>query len=192
MNQKNLIIYFGGITLKTCKIYPFKLLNYFSQLQYLNANIYFFNGNIHRWYHTGFNNITNNIDESISYLNNIINKRQYNKVIFIGISVGGYASLLFGSLCKVDNVISYVPNTKFQEGMIDNKYFDLKNIINDSTNYILRGDLSIKDPNDSHHISQCINLEKGKNVKIIYHDKINIKQFIYNGIIEQDLENILK
>ena len=41
----------------------------------------------------------------------------------MGVSSGGYAAILFGSLCHITNVISFVPRTNLKEIIIvDNKY----------------------------------------------------------------------
>lgn len=61
----------------------------------------------------------------------------------MGVSAGGYASILFGSLCKVSNVIAFVPRTKLINP-IDIKYNDLKNIINNKTKYILHRDTDVQ------------------------------------------------
>lgn len=60
--------------------------------------------NRHRWYMGGLNGVGKNINHTLAFL-----KKQfalYNKVLCIGNSAGGYASLLFGSLLKVNKVIT--------------------------------------------------------------------------------------
>ena len=50
--------------------------------------------------------------------------------------MGGYASILFCSLCdNVNNVISFVPQT-ILNNPIDLKYSNFKNIINKNTNIL--------------------------------------------------------
>jgi len=111
------------------------------------------------WYHKGIYDITNNIDETVLYLNNIIKDGKYEKVIFMGTSAGGYASILFGSLCNnVNNVISFIPQTMLNNP-IDLNYSNLKNIINKNTKYIIYGDTSIQNKNDNHHIRHCENID---------------------------------
>lgn len=107
----------------------------------------------------------------------------------MGVSAGGYASILFGSLCNISNIIAFIPRTKLINS-IDKKYEDLKTIINNQTKYILFGDTNIKDENDNHHISQCINLDCYKNVKIIYNEVVNMKVLRDNGTIKKLIDNI--
>ncbi|MDE5075165.1 MAG: hypothetical protein O4749_03515 [Trichodesmium sp. St5_bin2_1] len=53
----------------------------------------------------------------------------------MGVSAGGYAAILFGSLCHVTNVISFLPRRKLKAKIVDKKYKKLKNIINNDTDY---------------------------------------------------------
>ena len=143
------------------------------------------------WYHKGIKNITNNINDTILYLNNIIKYGNYEKIIFMGISAGGYGSILFGSLCNnVTNVISFIPQTIIKNA-IDSNYSNLKHIINDNTKYILYGDISIKDINDFHHISHCENIEYFSNVTIHKTENCNLKQLRDNGSIKKMIDDII-
>jgi len=190
--SENLIICFGGMALRMGGVLPFEFLTYLSTTYSENTDLYFYIDKKQSWYHKGFAGITKNIDETVSYLNNIIKKSSYKKVIFMGISAGGYASILFGSLCNISNVIAFKPRTLFSKEMTDSRYFNLKNIINNKTKYILHGDLSVKDKKNNHHILQCTNLNCFNNVKIINHHKIlNMKTLRDNGTIKQQIDNIL-
>ena len=60
--------------------------------------------NQNKWYLGGLNGIGKNINHTIAFLKKEFAK--YDKVICIGNSAGGYASLLFGSLLKVNKVIA--------------------------------------------------------------------------------------
>ena len=108
----------------------------------------------------------------------------------MGVSAGGYASILFGSLCNVSSVIAYIPRTKLNN-VIDKKYGDLKIIVNNQTEYILNGDVNVKDENNNHHISQCNYLDCFKNVKIIVHKGLNMKKLRDNGEIKEKIDTIL-
>jgi len=201
-NSENLIICFGGMALQMGGIMPFEFLNYLSKTYQKNTDLYFYIDKKQCWYHKGFDGITNNIDDTVLYLNSIIKKSNYKKILFMGVSAGGYASILFGSLCNVSNVISFIPITKPSPNgvglkhqtryiAIDKRYEDLKNIINNKTKYILHGDVTIKNENDNHHISQCNNLDCFPNVKIIYHKGLHMKVLRDNGTIKKNINNIL-
>ena len=151
------------------------------------------------WYHKGIDSITNNIDETVEYLkkkiytrNEIDSKlyKKYKKIIFMGVSAGGYASILFGSLCNIDNVISFIPRTKLINP-IDKKYEDLNNFINKDVNYLLIGDLSEKNKNSNHYISQCTRLDKYNNIYINKFDNLNLKKLRDNGTLNNLIDNIL-
>ena len=100
------------------------------------------------WYHKGIEGISNNIDETTEDLKDKINKRDYKKIIFMGVSAGGYA----GSLCHVTKVISFIPRRKLKTKIVGKKYKKLKNIINNDTDYLFYGCLSVKNNDGNHHI----------------------------------------
>lgn len=201
-NSENLVICFGGMALKMGGLLPFEFLNYLSKTFQKNTDLYFYIDKKQCWYHKGIDGITNNIDDTVLYLNSIIKKSNYKKILFMGVSAGGYASILFGSLCNVSSVIAFIPRTKpSPNGVglkhqvryipIDKRYEDLKLIVNNQTNYILYGDTKFKNENDNHHISQCNNLNCFQNVKIIYHNGLDMKTLRDNGTIKKIIDNIL-
>ena len=192
INKNNiLIVCFGGISLKMGRILPFEFLNYLSNNYKNECDLLFYIDIYKCWYHKGIDGLTNNIDETVIYLNNKIINGNYNKVIFMGVSAGGYAAILFGSLCSnVTNIISYVPQTILKNS-INKKYSNLKNIINQDRNYILYGDLNIINADNHHHILHCNNLKKYTNVKIIEKNGINLKQLRDSGEIKIILDSII-
>ena len=60
--------------------------------------------NQNKWYLQGLNGIGENINHTISFLKKEFSK--YDKVLCTGYSAGGYASLLFGSLCNAHSVVA--------------------------------------------------------------------------------------
>lgn len=189
--NKNVIVCFGGMALKFGGILPFEFLNYLSSVYQSNCDLIFFIDSYQCWYHKGLEDITNNIDETVLFINKTIKDGNYEKVIFMGTSSGGYGAILFGSLCdNVNNVIGFIPQTVVKNP-IDLNYSNLKNIINNNTNYFLFGDNSIKNPNDFHHISQCENIECFSNVKIIKHDGCNLKELRDSGFIKKTIDSII-
>ena len=111
----------------------------------------------------------------------------------MGVSSGGYAAILFGSLCHITNVISFIPRTNLKgiRGIVDNKYENLKNIINNDTDYLLYGDLSVKNKNSNHHISQCENLEGFSSIKIVKKISLDMKKLRDDGTIKNELDKII-
>ena len=185
INQnKYLIICFGGMVLKCGGIHPFEFLNYLSSIYTNYCDLIFYVDKYQCWYHKGIDGITNNIDDTFLYLNSIIKKSNYKKILFMGVSAGGYASILFGSLCNVSSVIAFILRIKLINP-INKKYGDLKLIVNNQTDYILYSDTTVKDENNSHHISQCNYLDCFKNVKIIYNKGLNMRVLRDNGAIKK-------
>jgi hypothetical protein len=68
--------------------------------------------NQHKWYLGGLNGIGKNINHTISFLKKEFAK--YDTILCTGSSAGGYASLLFGSLLKVNKVITINAQTDLQ------------------------------------------------------------------------------
>lgn len=189
--NKNLLLCFGGLALQFGGILPFEFLNYLSSIYKNNCDLIFFIDNHQCWYHKGIKDITNNIDETILYLNNIIKDGNYQKVIFMGTSAGGYGAILFGSMCNnVNHVISFIPQTIIKNP-INLNYSNLKNIINKNTKYILYGNKGIKDKNNLHHILHCENIECFTNVKIIKNNNCNLKELRDNGFIKNTIDDII-
>lgn len=105
-----------------------------------------------QWYLGDLPNIGLNVSDTLKFL-----KKQthaYNEIICIGASMGGYASLLYGSMLNANLVIAKNPQTdldyvlnntnflnnlkliKFNSKKIWNKYSNLKKILNKKTEYI--------------------------------------------------------
>jgi hypothetical protein len=189
--NQNLIICYGGMALQFGGIIPFEFLNYLSSIYKNDCDLIFFVDRHQCWYHKGIQDITNNIDETVLYINNIIHHGNYKKIIFMGTSAGGYGAILFGSICNnVTHVISFIPQTILQNP-INLNYSNLKNIINANTKYILYGDNSVKNVNDNHHISQCTNIECFTNVTIIKDDEgCDLKCLRDNGFIKKTIDCI--
>jgi predicted esterase YcpF (UPF0227 family) len=188
-NNKNLIVCFGGLKLNMHGILPFEFLRYLSSIYTNSCDLCFYIDRKQCWYHKGIHNVTNNIDETVSYLQDLI--KNYEKVIFMGVSAGGYAAILFGSLCNVSNVVSFIPQTILHEP-IHPKYKNLKQIINNTTQYLLYGDPYIKNINNLHHIRHCNNLQEFKNVKIIKKKNCILKQLRDEGVIKKIIDDIIK
>ena len=55
--------------------------------------------------------MSNNIDETVFKIKELIEKINYSKIILIGGSMGGYGALLFGSLIKCDSILAISPQT---------------------------------------------------------------------------------
>ena len=197
-NSENLIVCFGGFSHKFIQgELPFEFLNFLSKsYKRKNDSIFYVDYN-QCWYHKGIKDITTNIDETVDYLNKVITRKPYKKIIFMGVSAGGYASILFGSLCNVTNVISFIPRTTQSPFMTDKRYYNLNPVINNcnmkfpnKTKYLLIGNKSA--PKGHHHISHCHHLKHFENVRIMEYEKLNLRALRDNGKITEILDEILE
>jgi dienelactone hydrolase len=189
--RKSLIVCFGGMALQFDGIPPFEFLNYLSQNYTELCDLCFLIDKKQCWYQSGIDGSTKNVEETISYLDNMIETGHYEKVIFMGISAGGYGAILFGSLCKkVQSVVSFIPQT-ILKSFPDSKYHDLKDVINPTTLYLLHGDVSVMDENDLHHISQCEHIKDNKNVVIHRHHSVNVKEFRNDGSLKNMIDEAI-
>ena len=189
--NKNLVICFGGMALKFGGILPFEFLNYLSSIYSESCDLIFYIDTQQCWYHRGIRGITNNIQDTVAYLNSVVSDAKYEKVIFMGTSAGGYGAILFGSLCdNVDNVVAFIPQTIIKDP-VDVRYSNLRNVINDSTVYFLYGDKSIEDEADEHHISHCENIGCFPNVDIIKGEGCNMKKLRDEGFIKEKIDSVI-
>jgi hypothetical protein len=192
--KKLIIVSFGGCALKMGGIQPFEFVNTLNKICQTAAKYFVIDKN-NLWYHGGIKTISNDVNSTVEYLKNIIDG--YEKVIFIGTSAGGYASILFGSLLNVDTVLAFIPQTiisnkgrRNKNSFLNKEYINLNSHINDNTNYILYGDPLIKNINSLHHISHCNNIKNFKNVNIIEICNLDMKVLRNSGKLDEILMSI--
>lgn len=166
-NSDTIIVSFAGIGKKFGTIQPFEFVNFLNK-NYPNYSQLFLIDNKRHRYHLGIDGVSSNVDETVEFLKE--KTKSYKKVYFLGNSAGGYAAILYGSLLNVTKVIAFIPQTHCDiEGdtrKFDERYADLRQIINHSTQYNLIADKSITNKNDPHHMSHCIRLKQFQNVHI--------------------------
>jgi hypothetical protein len=134
-----------------------------------NVDLHFY-ADLHQYcFHRGIYGISKNIDETIKYLREKIGNR-YKKVIFMGLSGGGYASILFGSILNVSHVVAFYPKSRFTANRpyYSSKYKDLLPYINKTTKYIIYAVTKPKVVN--HDPAQCERLRIYKNVIVKKYD----------------------
>lgn len=79
--------------------------------KHFKCNCIFVKDRFKNWYANGIYGMGLNIDDSICYLRRILFYIKYSKIITIGHSAGGYASIVFGNLLNVDGILSICPQT---------------------------------------------------------------------------------
>lgn len=189
--KKVLICCFGGMAKKIGGLLPFEFLRYLSSIYGDICDLVFYVDHHQLCYHKGIQGISTNVKGTVEYLNEKIIKGNYEKIIFMGGSAGGYASILFGSLCEnVTHVISFIPKV-ILDNPYDKNYQNLKPFINAKTKYILFGDEGITDANNNHHIRHCEELQNFSNVTIIRKPEVIIYKLRDDGTIKSLLDSIL-
>jgi hypothetical protein len=191
-NSDTLVVSFAGHNIMFGSMLaisnPFEFLNFFNR-HFNNVNRHFYVDINKTSYHKGIEGISKNIDETVQYLKKEI--ANYKNVIFIGASSGGYAAILFGSLLNVQSVVAFTPQTVRLDKHIDEKYRDISPYINNTTNYYLYGDLSIKNEKDTHHISHCNRISHHPNVYIKRVAQFNLKYMRDNSELYGIFSNLI-
>lgn len=176
-----------GKTIRDVQSYDFYN---FLEKNYSHVSRYFYADKCLSCYHKGILYKTKNIDETVEYLRQEI--RSYKRVIFIGLSSGGYAAILFGSLLGISDVIAFYPQTLLRKPKVDEKYRDIGKYINDTTHYHLYGDLSKTNAIDCHHISHCERIDHHPNVYLTKKTKVDLRSMRDNGELYTILNNIIE
>lgn len=145
-----------------------------------NYDVLFFRDQSKKWYIGGVPGIGKNITHTTAFLKKQI--QSYDNVIFMGVSAGGYASILFGSILNINATFSFIPQTdlvfaqnscpkNWKWAICDkalkqlktyDKYKNLVDYINDTTDYYLYTYDSDEDcQHGAYHLK---NISKYKNV----------------------------
>lgn len=188
-DSDTIIISFSGrANIKYTKI-RFEFMN-FLEKDFKDISRQFYIDTYSNSYHNGIEGFSSSIDETVEYLKGEI--AGYKKVIFMGVSQGGYAAILLGSLLSVTAVIAFIPQTyRIQNVNIDTKYKDSKPFINNQTHYYLYGDESNTNPHSFHHISHCeriVDANNRRNITIIRKNPLDIIKITW---FEKELANLI-
>lgn len=103
--SKHLVVTFGGIN----RGIGLPVFEFFNILSESNIDKVFVRDFFQMWYLNGVDDTINTLEKLKVQLENII--KDYERVTFIGNSMGGYAAILFGTLLNVNKVISFAPQT---------------------------------------------------------------------------------
>jgi hypothetical protein len=193
--NNKIIVSFSGRGLGMGLIPQFEFVN-FLEKHYSNYERLFLLDIKSKWYFKGIDGISTNIDETLTYLKEII--RDFEEVIFIGSSSGGYAAILFGSLLNVDRIIAFrpqtiiTPNEYLTSEDIDSSYSDLKPFINTTTKYFIYGDPDIKLEIDPlHHVFHCERINIYPNVVVNTDYRISVRVLRDKGILQQIMSSAI-
>lgn len=188
LTSQTLIVSFAGHGLMYGGVPKIEFSNFLKQhFSHIDAQFYIdYNC---KSYHQGIRGISNNIDETVDYLKERF--KNYDRVICLGASAGGYAAMLFGSLLNVHSVIAFIPQTKLKSKERDEKYRDIAPHINTTTKYHIFGDINIHDENNCHHISQCERISIFPNVRLTKLEGVNLAVMRNNGLLLDIMTQII-
>ena len=179
-SRNSVIVTFGGRGNGFAGVPPYEFVKTLNKTLPEIDQYYYIDGH-QCWYHKGIIGISNNIPQSVEYLKSKFSK--YKNVYFIGCSAGGYAAILFGSLCNVTKVIAFKPQTHLNDPSTytrgqytfykekDERYMDIKQYMNKKTKYMIYCG-SGEDGN--HHCNMCHRVENSGQVEI----------FVKSGILD--------
>lgn len=156
-DSKILIIVFGGIRGKL----PFPVFEFFNTLNKYKINKMFVRDLNQAWYTKGLKGICNDAYGVKKYLDDKIKEINPTKTIFIGNSAGGYAAILFGVLCDINEIHAFSPQT----------------FLDKTTRFFKR---------DSRWKKEIQNIDKSKT----YNKSLNLKNFLKHYNLEQITINI--
>lgn len=117
--HKNLLVSFGGMHQGTRK----PMFEFYRCLSTIECDKIFLREPNQAWYQKGVDSRIDHIDKLIEYLKKVITDQEYERICFLGNSMGGYAAILFGTLLNIDTVIAFAPQT-FIDRINRIKYYD--------------------------------------------------------------------
>ena len=182
-----LLVSFAGHDKMFGQIQRFEFVNFFNTF-FKNIDRHFYIDVHTNSYHSGIEGISRNIDETVEYLRKEI--ENYKNIVFLGVSSGGYAAILFGSLLNIQSVVAFIPQTIRRDKIVDEKYRDISLYINNTTRYFLYGDTSLNDSQHIHHISHCERIASRSNVYLIKKKKFNLKEMRDSGELYRIIYNL--
>lgn len=106
-NENNLLVSFGGIW----QGMGIPVYEFFNTIKNVECDKMFLRDLNQTWYNRGVDKKIKSSEELTNYLERSISQNGYKKVTFLGNSMGGYAAIMFGTRLKVDNVLSFAPQT---------------------------------------------------------------------------------
>lgn len=187
-DNKTLIISFSGYAKQFGGIQPFEFLNFLNKY-YPNTDKIFYIDHSASCYHKGINGISTDINTTVEYIKTKI--KGYTKVLFMGVSGGGYAAILFGSLLNVSAVLAFMPPTILCGNDKEKKYRNIAKYINSTTWYNIYADLSIKDTSNPHHHRHCENIKENQNVFITNKKTLVLKDLRDSGELKYIISSMI-
>ena len=197
-----LILTFASFELNVAGIPRFEFFNFLNE-HFKEYDHSFFIDKKYCWYNKGVDGCSDTIESTVSYLENHI--KDYKKVVFMGVSAGGYAAMLYASLCKVEGVthsaVAFQPQTDLSYVMerknslpdfvvtkwedIDERYKNLKDHMRTDVKYDVVSHRSLNDVlHHWHHTENIYDIPS-----VCFHDEYwTIQELKNSGKIEAILK----
>ena len=119
--RANLLVSFGGG--KGGLGVP--VFEFYKTIAHLDCDKIFVRDFRQEYYQKGVDNNIDDIEKLVAYFREKVEQGNYQRIICIGNSMGGYASILFGTLMNADRVLSFAPQT-FIDWATKLRYFDFR------------------------------------------------------------------
>lgn len=201
-NSDKLIITFAGFGSKNSK--PTFILSNF--LKDYDIDKLYIRDIKCRYYLLGLGEKTNDIKTTVEFIKDIYSNKKYNKIISIGCSSGGYASILYGNLLGVNKIIAFSPQTiinKNKKMIGDNRFENtcndiIKKIDDNNKIYLDLNNIDINIETDIYYAyynkEDKIQAENLKNNKIKLHpynsnNHLLALELRNNGILKKIIED---
>ena len=136
-----------------------------------SLNRFMFNCENNDWYLNGIKGFSEDFENTIIGLKNIISESHIKKSLFIGSSMGAYGAISLGTLCQAQRVIGFgaeiitnLPGGYSKDNLFhldkNSNLYDLKNYINSSCTYIdlFVGEGSPVDVFCAFYLQSCFNI----------------------------------
>jgi hypothetical protein len=185
--SQTLIVAFAGHGLKVSLNPIFEFKNFLTKT-YPDTDLLFLKDDRHKWYTKGIVGISTDVMSTLEFLRKRI--KNYKNVVFIGSSAGGYAAILFGSLLHVHTILAFRPQTKLMQPFVEEKYRDLKPLINSTTIYHIYGE-TCNPPGDLHSFEHCTNIAVSDNVKLTSMKVLDIRALRDIGWVKDEFLSII-
>ena len=128
-------------------------------LKKFNTDILLIRDDKMAWYLCGLEGISKDVSETVEFIHRYTNK--YQKILFFGSSMGGYASILYGCLVSHPNKIinAFGPQVDINPGMVEGNQWTIKAvkervhpfISNDDSKYMSLGNMVIPEMTYIHY-----------------------------------------
>jgi hypothetical protein len=165
-----MVVVFGGLNRRVGGVPPFEFMRLLGDMAVKRL---FVRDPRQAWYHRGLPGVGENLDAVVEHL--VARPYgDYERLVLVGNSAGGYAALLFGSLLEADCVLAFAPQTTVDldelhalgdrrwddnleplaaHGLLDPRYVDLRGLTHRDARLYFDAD----DPLDRGHAERVLN-----------------------------------